>query len=140
MHSTPIQIRFNDLDIIGHVNNNVYLQYMDLGKMAYFEATNPETVDWRHVNVAVVNINCDFKAQTRITEPIEVRTRTLSIGESSLTLEQQVVNSKTGEVKCEARTVMVSFDPKAGVSTPIDPKWIAALNEYEGRELRKKPE
>ena len=41
-HVTPIQIRFNDIDVIGHINNNAYLEYMDLGKTAYFNAVKPE--------------------------------------------------------------------------------------------------
>lgn len=36
-HSTPIQIRFNDIDQLGHATNSVYQQYFDLGKMAYLD-------------------------------------------------------------------------------------------------------
>ena len=36
-HNTPIQIRFNDIDQLGHATNSVYQQYFDLGKMAYFD-------------------------------------------------------------------------------------------------------
>ena len=34
-HRQPVQIRFNDIDIFGHLNNSVYLQFMDLGKAEY---------------------------------------------------------------------------------------------------------
>lgn len=34
-HITPIQIRFNDIDHLGHVNNNAYFAYYDLGKERY---------------------------------------------------------------------------------------------------------
>ena len=30
-HRLPIQIRFNDVDRYGHVNNNAYFAYYDLG-------------------------------------------------------------------------------------------------------------
>lgn len=33
----PLQIRFNDIDLLGHVNNEMYFAYMDLGKMRYFQ-------------------------------------------------------------------------------------------------------
>ena len=35
-HQQAIQIRFNDVDVIGHVNNAVQLSYFDLGKVKYF--------------------------------------------------------------------------------------------------------
>ena len=37
-HKMPIQIRFNDVDRYGHVNNNAYFSYYDLGKVDYFNA------------------------------------------------------------------------------------------------------
>jgi acyl-CoA thioesterase FadM len=36
-HCTPLQLRFNDVDVLGHVNNEMYFAYMDLGKMRYFQ-------------------------------------------------------------------------------------------------------
>ena len=32
----PIQMRFNDVDALGHVNNSMYQQYFDLGRVDYF--------------------------------------------------------------------------------------------------------
>lgn len=31
-HTLPIQLRFNDVDKFGHVNNTVYFSFYDLGK------------------------------------------------------------------------------------------------------------
>ena len=31
-HSVPVQLRFNDADALGHVNNSVYFTFYDLGK------------------------------------------------------------------------------------------------------------
>ena len=35
-HQLPIQLRFNDVDRYGHVNNNAYFSFYDLGKVDYF--------------------------------------------------------------------------------------------------------
>ena len=34
-HTLPIQLRFNDVDKFGHVNNTVYFSFYDLGKTEY---------------------------------------------------------------------------------------------------------
>ena len=34
-HRTPVQTRFNDVDMFGHLNNSVYMQFADLAKMHY---------------------------------------------------------------------------------------------------------
>lgn len=44
-HSLPIQLRFNDVDKFGHVNNTVYFSFYDLGKTEYFASVCPG-VDW----------------------------------------------------------------------------------------------
>ena len=36
-HTVPLQLRFNDIDALGHVNNSVYFTFYDLGKARYFE-------------------------------------------------------------------------------------------------------
>ena len=136
-HRLPVQVRFSDIDMLGHLNNSVYLQFFDLGKIAYFTAASPGPIDWKNINVVVVNINCDFTAQSRITEPLEVLTQVHSIGGKSFRLDQRVVNAATGEVKCVGRTVMAGFDMATGASAPIAAEWIAAFNAYEGRELRR---
>ena len=46
--STPLQLRFNDVDALGHVNNSVYFQFFDLGKTQYFKGLNVQAdIDWR---------------------------------------------------------------------------------------------
>lgn len=137
-HRFPVQIRFTDIDMLGHLNNSIYLQFMDMGKVAYFTSVNGGPVDWSQAMVVVVNINCDFLAQTHIHEELDVLTRTEAIGEKSLTLSQQVVNRHTGQVKCSATTVMAGVDASLTSSAPIRPEWIAALTAYEGRNLQTK--
>ena len=44
-HTLPIQLRFNDVDKFGHVNNTVYFSFYDLGKTEYFASVCPG-VDW----------------------------------------------------------------------------------------------
>ncbi len=134
-HEVPLQIRFNDIDLLGHLNNAVYIQFFDLGKSRYFQDVMPEGVDWRHINIVVANINCDFFAPTYITEPIAVLTTITHMGEKSFALEQRIVNSDNGEVKCIAKTIMVGFDMTTGKSAPIGPKWVEALERYEQRKL-----
>ena len=47
MNSTqsPIQIRFVDLDQFGHVNNAIYLSYLEVARLPYFERIIGE-IDW----------------------------------------------------------------------------------------------
>ena len=94
-HHVPVQMRFADIDILGHVNNGAYLQYMDLAKVRYFSETLADTLDWHKETLVVANINCTFMAPTFWGDEIEVVTTIESISVHSLILLQRVVDTRT---------------------------------------------
>lgn len=134
-HSINVQMRFSDLDMLGHVNNNSYLTYADLGKVAYFERASPDG-SLRTINAVVAHYDVDFYAPTYFSEKLCVLTAVTSISERAIRLEQRIVSRPQGMTKCIIRTVMVSVNPEDGRSAPADPRWVEALEKFEGRPLR----
>ena len=98
-HSLPIQLRFNDVDKFGHVNNTVYFSFYDLGKTEYFASVCPG-VDWEKDGIVVVHIEADFLAQIFSSDHIAVQTAVCEIGTKSFHLLQRVIDTETMEVKC----------------------------------------
>lgn len=133
-HRCSVQIRFNDIDMFGHLNNSVYLQFSDYAKSHYFMQMMDGHFDPRRLGMVVANINCNFYAPTFYEEKIEVLTAVESIATSSLTMEQRIVNEK-GDVKCIVRSVMVSFDPNTGESVPVTQQWRDNISAFEGRPM-----
>ncbi len=133
LHNFPVQLRFNDVDMLGHVNNNVYLQLFDVAKYDYFRCVMGDGFDIRRLAMVVVNINCDFYEPAYIDEPLTVMTATERIGEKSLTLLQRIVNSETGHVKCQAVTIMAAFDPHTLSSATVDSDSRAKVAAFEKR-------
>ena len=64
-----------------------------------------------------------------------VQTQAVYVHDRSLKLLQQLINTKTGEVKCQCVVVMVGFDVKNGVSAPISDDWKNLIAAYENRSL-----
>ena len=132
---TQVQLRFNDIDALGHVNNSVYFQFFDLGKTQYFKGLNVQAdIDWRRPTVIIANVNCSFLVPTLFNEPVEVLTQCSHLGNKSLTLLQHLVNSDTREVKCTCATVMVNLDPQTNQPSPIPQVWRDAITAFEGHE------
>ncbi|MDD3892159.1 MAG: acyl-CoA thioesterase, partial [Bacteroidales bacterium] len=71
-HKHPIQKRFSDIDMLGHVTNSIYQQYFDLGRMYYFSEVLNEKMDWQDEGLILVSININFMAQVKLYEDIEV--------------------------------------------------------------------
>ncbi|MGL4520486.1 MAG: acyl-CoA thioesterase [Phocaeicola sp.] len=136
-HRLPIQLRFNDVDKFGHVNNTVYFSFYDLGKTEYFSTVCPG-VNWEKDGIVVVHIEVNFVSQIYGLEQIAVETAVTEIGTKSFKLLQRVIDVATQEVKCICSSVMVAFDLEKRESKPLEKEWIAAINQFEGRELRRK--
>ena len=134
-HRLPVQMRFTDIDVFGHVNNNVYLQYFDLGKLEYINASLGSLFDPREKALVVANLNCDFYYPTVYGEEIEVITRVDAIGTHSINLEQRVVTTDRQQVKCICRTVMVGYDVRQGSAMEIPAEWHARISAFERRSL-----
>lgn len=138
-HRMPLQMRFNDIDMLGHLNNSVYLTFMDLAKARYFKAVNGgNDVDIRKMGIVIVNLNANFCAPTFFDEEIEVETAAVGIGDKSLTLEQRIYSVADKQVKCSCTTIMAGFDIKTNTSMPISDEWVEKLEAYEGRPLKRK--
>ena len=134
-HRCPVQLRFNDVDILGHVNNTVYFSFYDTGKAYYFKQARTTQIDWMHVDTVIANVNCAYISPIVLGENIEVLTRCESIHEKSFRLLQMLRDTGSGQIKSVCETVMVSYDPASRKSTPLSPLWRKALTDYEGRDL-----
>ena len=121
MLTLPIQIRFNDVDQMGHVNNAVIMEYFDLGKSAFFSAAGipPEEGDF---TVMIVHVEVDFQSQIRFHDSIAVETGVESIGNKSLRMLQRVVDTRNGRVCATCRTVMSGYRRSTGKSDVIPPE------------------
>ena len=127
-HHIDLQTRFTDIDILGHVNNNSYLQMMDLAKLRYFETITRGPR-------AVVHIDIDFFEPTTFDEPLQAWSTITRVGTRSFTLQQRIINPSTGATKCIATSVLAGFDPVTQQGAPLEPWPDRAAADYEQRTL-----
>ena len=126
-HSCDIQLRFSDVDVLGHVNNTVYMTFYDTGKSHYFSEILGKEIDWKHVECVIANVDCAFLAPIFFRDDIEVLTRCEHVGDKSFRLLQAIREKKSGVFKSVCETVMVAFDPETGKAMPLPEDWRKAL-------------
>ena len=131
-HSLPVQLRFSDVDQLGHVNNSVYFSLYDLAKTEYFNKVMGDKLNYSNDGVVVANVQANFFASVYFSEKIAIQTATVRIGHKSFTLLQRAINTETGEVKCVCQTVMVGYNIETKQSREIPEAWKQALADFEG--------
>jgi len=130
-HTSPIQIRFNDIDKLGHATNSVYQQYFDLGKMAYFKEILAEQMDWEEEGLILVSITIDFINPIFLYDDVVVKTKIIQLGNKSLRIVQQLFDQTTGKLCANSKSVMVGFSNKKSETIPIPLKWRKCIKDLE---------
>ncbi|MEO8290101.1 MAG: thioesterase family protein [Gaiellaceae bacterium] len=131
MHSKTIEIRWRDQDAYGHVNNAVYLTYLEEVRDEWLDQTLGETGDaWDYVTARVA---IDFRRELRQADDHVVVTVALQrIGTSSLTTREEI-RTESGELAAEAEAVLVARDRTTARSRPLTAAERSALEpEVEG--------
>lgn len=126
----PIQVRFNDVDMLGHVSNTVYQNYYDAGKLHYFEEVLPD-MDFVKIGVIAASVKIDYLKPIFMKTRILVETHVAYIGNKSLTMEHQLVEENTGNVLSTCSVVLVCYDFKEQVSIPMPGEWKNQIMLYD---------
>jgi len=128
MYEKRIEIRWRDVDAFAHVNNAVYLTYLEETRDEWLDVVLAETGTAEDFVIARVAI--DFRRELRLADDVVVgRLELTRIGTSSLTTRESL-STAAGELAAEAEAVLVARDPSAGRSRPLTDEERAALERH----------
>jgi acyl-CoA thioester hydrolase len=117
VHEKRIEIRWSDLDVYGHVNNAVYLTYLEEVRDEWLGGRlgDPDEI-W---NWVLARVEIDYRRGLALADDVAVASCRLDrVGNSSLTTHEEV-RSADGELVAEARAVLVARDRESGRSRPL---------------------
>lgn len=122
-----IQIRFADVDSLNHVNNVNLQHYFDLGKTDYFRRVLNLAEYNQEESFIIASLSTSFFNQVRFSDSVYVSSCVEKIGNKSITLLQQIISRKNGELKAECRSVMVAFNFSTQSSFEVPEAWRALM-------------
>ena len=113
---TQVYRRFSDLDPLGHVNNVVFLDYLQEARIrAFLQIDYTEIFE---ISQVMVHQSIDFRRPIIYsTEPLTIETWVSSVGNTSYRVQYRIL-SEAGELAAEAESVMVCFDNDKAVPIP----------------------
>lgn len=132
--SFPLQMRWNDMDALGHVNNAVFISYFEVARGLYMLKAC-KNWNWSKDMFLIANVNANFHQELIIDakNPF-VKMRTAKIGTKSFVLEYAITSEKNGEtiIHATGTTTQIMFDMKTRQTIEV-PTWVKeSLEEFEG--------
>lgn len=127
----PIQVRFNDIDGFGHINNAVYQEYFDLGRVHYFNLVLGENWSSKDESLVVVSNKTDFAKPLYLRDELTVYTRVYKIGVKSLRMIQWLVKNGEAFPRVVCDSVMAGFILSKEKGMVIPEEWRQLFNHFE---------
>jgi acyl-CoA thioester hydrolase len=126
------EIRFADIDAMGHVNNAVYLSYFEQARIKFFRDAIGRKWDWQTQGILVARNEIDYKKPVFLNDRIIIRVECTHIGNKSFSLSYHVLRfiQDASEVCTDGKSILVCFDHSTHRSIPVPPQWRMALETY----------
>lgn len=124
-----IDVRYRDLDPVGHVNNAVYATYLEHTRTNYYADVLGLATE--ELSFVLAHVDIDYEISVEADDDVRVGIRVSRIGNKSMTTEFRVEAS--GETAATAESVQVVVDEE-GKPRPVPEEWRETILEYEGEE------
>ncbi|MFN3265707.1 MAG: acyl-CoA thioesterase [Deinococcales bacterium] len=125
------EIRFRDIDVLGHVNNAVYFSYLEQTRIAYLRHLGLR--DQKPSTILVAN-QIDYLRPVLLGDKLEIKMACTSIGNKSLVFIYEIYANHG--LAAKAKSTHVWFDAEQNKTSPVPEQAIAALERFEGQKLK----
>ncbi len=130
----PLRPRFRDTDAMGHINNAVYVTYLEVARQEYWRVFKDDE-NYRVVPFILARVEVDFRSEALMHETLDLCIRCSFIGGKSFGFDYEIREQKTQRLVVKATSVQVFYDYAAKASIPCPPEMRARFEQFEGRAL-----
>jgi len=128
-----VEVRFRDCDPMGHVNNAVYLTYLELARFAYWRAADIGRLAGE-VSYIIARVEIDFRSPAVTGDMLEVAIAVTGLGRTSFSMAYEIRN-QDGRLVATAKSVQAAYDYAAGKTVPLPDVIKQRIAQFEGRSL-----
>lgn len=126
-YTAEIDVRFRDIDVMGHVNNAVYATYVEQARTTYYR--DVLDADLAEMSTALASLSLEFRRPVTLPDDsVTVTVDVTEIGRTSATMAHEIRTDDA--VVAEAEATLVSLDPDTGEPTPIPERFRTAMASY----------
>ncbi|QIB74687.1 acyl-CoA thioesterase [Halogeometricum borinquense] len=126
-YESKLDVRFRDLDPVGHVNNAVYATYCEQARIDYFR--DVLKVEGSDVNTVLANVEINYRKPIEGLGELTIALGVSEVGNTSFEMEYEL--SFEDEVVATASSVQVVIDPETKEPAPIPNEWRERIENFD---------
>lgn len=120
-----IFVRLTDLDILGHVNNALYLTYFEIARMHYFAELVGTDWNWMEEGVVLVKNEVEYLKPIVLNDVPFVKVTLIQLGTKSFTLGYEI--TVNDQLATKGSSILVGFNSKTQSTIEIPEKMKEAI-------------
>ncbi len=131
-HVVEITVRSYEVDVYGHVNHAVYLNYMEYARVQSLQDTGKSFADYtrEQIFIVVVQANITYRAPAYIGDRLTVTTSLKKIGRTSVVLQQDI-EDLTQQQECVKAEITFVFLDQNQKPIPVPAQFLQQLGWHE---------
>lgn len=134
----PVDVRWRDVDALGHVNNAVYFTYLEMGRTRYLDHVFGSR-RLEEIQIMVVSAHCDYLSQVTHGDHLEVGIRIPRAGNTSFDFEYEIRSLRDGRLVARGLTTQVLYDHREGKKLAVTDAWLDRVEAAQGIRPVRKP-
>lgn len=124
-----LRVAWGEMDAFQHLNNVIYVRYMESARITYFERTGLR-LESKDQGPILASQTVHYRRPVVYPDTVTVAITVSHLGNSSFVNRYRMTNSK-GELVCEGESTGVWFDYKAGTKVQLDDTFREAVYKLE---------
>jgi acyl-CoA thioester hydrolase len=132
-HKSAIQIRFKDIDHMGHVNNANHITYFELARIHYFRDVINEVVNWNEQGVILAKTEINYHRPILLSDNVFVYSRVSKMGNKSYEVEDAITVENGDEIVvcASGMSVQVCYNYLNNSTVAIPESWREKVQQFE---------
>lgn len=132
-HKTTAHTRFNDIDMLGHVNNSVYGNFFDGGRFDYFRDVVKVNKFTNELWIVLATISVDYVRPIFLDDRLILESKIVRLGSKSMDMLQQilVIDNGVRHVATMSTSTLVCYNLWEKKSVPMPDEWKRHIRMFE---------
>jgi acyl-CoA thioester hydrolase len=133
------EILFRDLDALGHVNNVVFVAFLEDARVQYWRELRGG-LHVKGIDFILAEATCRYHSPAYFGETLAIGIRVCGVGNKSFRFDYRIEDKATGRLVVEGTSVQVMYDYRRQQSVLMDEATRKAIASVEAVPLAELPE
>lgn len=133
--SLNLPVQWGDMDAAQHVNNTVYLRWMESTRIVMFQKMHGKTLKGEKIVPILAWQDCKYIYPVTFPDQISIHLDVLELFEDRVLCQGKIFSSSNNRLVAISKAVLMAYDMEGLRKHPFPPNWRESLIDFYGESI-----